>query len=148
MTQPAAPEIMRADPRTRRRAIVIVLTAAALGTVLIGWLLPAFQGALLEARATGRISGRAICLSFLGLLVLVAAGVIASGVNIWRIGSRAVRSAQFPPPGMMVMRDTPIVRGQRAIALGRVQRILGLLLLACAMALLALSGYAGAVLLF
>jgi hypothetical protein len=116
--------------------------------VSIGWLLPAVQRVLLEARAMGRIRSRTICLAFLAFLVLLAAAVIVSGVNIFRLGSRAIRSEQFPPPGMAVLRDTRIVRGARAVTLGRVQRVLGVLLICCAVALLALSGYAGAVLLF
>jgi len=144
MTTPAGPPvILRADPALRRRAVLLLAGAAVAGTVMIGWLLPLARLALLEARATGRIRSRTICLSFLGLLVLLAVAVIGSGVNVFRLGSRAIGSGQFPPPGLAVMRDTRVVYGRRAIMLGRVQRMLGVLLMACAVALLGLAAYAG-----
>ena len=148
MTGSPATEILRADPVMRRRAMLMLVGGAVVGTASVGWLLPALQRVLLEAKLTGRIRSRTICLAFLGLLVLLAAAVVASGVNVFRLGSRAISSEQFPPPGQKVLRDTPVVRGRRAVALGRVQRILGVLLICCAVALLALSGYAAAVLLF
>ncbi|MEX0907389.1 MAG: hypothetical protein WD054_03585, partial [Gemmatimonadota bacterium] len=84
---------------------------------------------------------RMACLAAGGLIAVLGAGVIASGLNMVGIGTRVVRSGRFPPEGMRVLRDTRVVTGRGARALGHVQRALGVLLIACAAVLLGLSGY-------
>ena len=78
---------------------------------------------------------------------MLVAPVSIAGVSMIRTAKLTVDSAQFPAPGAKVIRDTRILRGSRAVALGRVQRILGALLVACALALLALCTYAAILLL-
>jgi hypothetical protein len=116
--------------------------ATVLGSTFIGWIWPLIRGALLQARETGQISGRTICVGFLGFVAALVAPVIYTGVHVRRIGQRALDNEQFPPPGIRVIRDTHVMRGAQARNLGRVQRVLGLLLITCALALLGLSAYA------
>jgi hypothetical protein len=96
---------------------------------------------LLAAKASGRVPGRWICLGFLGLVTILALGVTGMGVNFIGLARRAIAHQQLPPPGVKVIRDTRVLRGPRAVAIARVQGILGLLLIACSLALLALSAY-------
>ncbi len=144
---PRPPEIVLADPRLRRNALLTIVGATVLGSLFIGWLWPLIRDALLHARQTGQISGRAICLGFLGFVAALVAPLIFISVHALRVGQRAVDSEQFPPPGMRVIRDTRVVRGAQARIIGRVQRVLGLLLIICALALLGLSAYAASFLL-
>ena len=141
------PEMIPADPRLRRNALLILLGGTVIGSAFIVWVLPQIQDVLLNARATGQVSARTICLGFVGVIAMLVAPVSIAGVSVIRTAKLTVDSAQFPAPGAKVIRDTRILRGSRAVTLGRVQRILGALLVACALALLALCTYAAILLL-
>jgi hypothetical protein len=138
-----APEILRADPGRRRTAILIVFLALVLGTIGIGWGLPALQQWVWSDTGLGRVSrARTVCLAFGGVIVLTAAAVIGSGFRMARFGRTAVLSQRFPPPGMPVFRDTPQASGRPAIILGRLYRGTGFLIAGLGAALLVLGGYA------
>jgi hypothetical protein len=141
------PTILRADPRYRFRALATLACVTAVGAVSIGWLLPMVEMWLLQERSAGRIPGRAICLGFVGLVALLALPVSLVGLNVMRMGRRAMEYKQFPPPGTKVIRDSRILRGPHAVTLARAQRVLGFLLVLCALALLGLSSYAASVVL-
>ena len=147
MTDETPPTFLPADLRHRYQALVTLVGASALGAITIGWLWPMARLWLLEERAAGRIPARAICLGFLVLVGLLALPVIFVGVSVMRTGQSAIALQQFPPPGMKVIRDTRVLRGVRAVTLGRAQRVLGLLLILCALALFGLSTYAASFLL-
>lgn len=73
------------------------------------------------------------------LLRLVASGVCVSltGAGAWMLwlSARAVRAAQFPPPGAALVRDTRLAVGERARRIGWGGMIAALLLLALGVAL-------------
>ena len=141
------PDVVPADPRLRRNALLILLRGTGIASAFIIWVLPEIQEVVLNARATGQVSARAICLGFVGVVATLVAPVSIAGVSVIRTAKLTVDSAQFPAPGEKVIRDTRILRGSRAVAIGRVQRFLGGLLVACALALLALCTYAAILLL-
>ena len=59
---------------------------------------------------------------FIAALVLFVAALPLLGVAIYlfRTGTAILRCRRFPPPGMDVVRDTPILTGRAAILRGRV----------------------------
>lgn len=137
------PELIRADPAMRRKAILIVLAALVLGTIGIVWGLPALESWVRADTFQGRVSrARVVCLTFGGIIVLLAAAVIGSGRRISRFGKAAVDLGRFPPPGMPVLRDSVAVTGRTATILGQAYRGIGIALAVLGAALLALGGYA------
>lgn len=88
------------------------------------------------------------------LAVIEAAAVTAFlsvmplGIYLWSLGLRIARSRQFPPPGMKVIRDTPLTIGGPAMLRGKLLVFLALLLIILGLsgavyAHMALSGLAG-----
>jgi len=65
-------------------------------------------------------------LVFLVLPALLLAPLLALAVYLWALGGRVVRAREFPPPGLRVIRDTPIVTGERAVSRGRLFKVLAL----------------------
>lgn len=126
--------VLRADPRLRRTTLAIVGTAAIAAVFGMAWFqhwltgigaLPGTDLLILRLRRkiALALTGSAICLA---LLAWYAA----------HKGTRAVQLRQWPLPGVRVLRDTPIRRGDPAQRLGRRLQI-------CALLLLVLAGIAG-----
>ena len=126
-------EVVRGDPALRRRVLlagpfVLALGVAALATaprasrLLILWL-PEPEG------------GRHAVLAMLGFTAPFTLMAWLVGAEAARRSWQTLRSHRFPPPGMRVMRDTPVVRAGPAHLLG-----------ACGLGLAALLLLAGSVL--
>jgi hypothetical protein len=139
-TAAPAPDIIRADPRLRRLALLMVLGTAVLGGAAIEWLLP-WANATVEEAVRGGMPRSVVCKSTLGVLSGFALMVAAFGVHTARVGRRVALAAEFPLPGTRVIRDTPVLRGRTAVLLGRSQTFLGNALVVLAAALLALTAY-------
>jgi hypothetical protein len=125
-------EIQRADPRLRRIAgllfVALVLACAVALLALQSWL----SGVAQAARSTAQVQllaafGSLVGISCLALLVLA--------IYLWRIAARVLAAQQFPPPGMRVVRDTPVLRGAAALRRGRIIQGIGGLLVLCSLAL-------------
>ncbi len=118
-------DVQRADPKLRVTALAVVIVALVLGVVL--WFvsqrwfaglkhLPAAvaQAQLLTAFAWTFGSG---CVAIMGLAVF-----------LWRSGMGVRRAAQWPLPGSRVVRDTQVLRGDAAVARGRLMQVAGVVL--------------------
>jgi hypothetical protein len=56
----------------------------------------------------------------IAVLTLITVGpVLGLAGYCWHLGQRILRAAQYPPPGLRVVRDTPIVTGDAARRRGR-----------------------------
>jgi hypothetical protein len=109
-------ELRQADPRARRTALVIVGAGILVGVLL----LVAADSArpTFEAWVNADLPTRSRLVAA-ALILLMTGPAIAMSVYLWRLGTRAVRSQQFPPPGLRVARDTPVVTGDAAARAGR-----------------------------
>lgn len=133
-----APEVHRADPAERKRTLILLGIVTLFGVLLIigvqhelanirGWLASG------EVRyATGQFQN----LARFAFALLGAAGV-AIGVLVARGAHAVVRQQRYPHAGARLIRDRPVLRGTRAVLLGR----LGYLLAAA----FAIVGVGGAV---
>ena len=121
-------EVQKADPEARRKAILVVIFAAALG----GLLLSGFDhfGAMFrewlttDPAETPRRAKLALSVSILVLSV----PVIAFAIYIWRFGAKVLRVQQFPPPAFRVIHDTPVLRGPAAVTRGHVIQVVAVCL--------------------
>ena len=64
---------------------------------------------------------------FLLLAAILTGPLIAVAVYVWTLGKKIIRVREFPPPGLRVLRDTPIIMGEKAIARGRLLQVLAVI---------------------
>jgi len=111
-------EFQPADRQARRRALLLLVTAAGLGCV-----------AILSRDGIARAVGLRIDLVRWLLPAVFAGSAVAAALWAWRLGARIVASGRFPPPGTPVVRRTPILTGDSAKRRGRALQWLGVTLL-------------------
>ena len=121
--------VVKADPRTRRRAMVLVLCAMAAGLALIVWGLPRYKNYVEGLDWQAALNTIRYTLAALFLLVL------PGGAYLFHLGGRVMKAGQYPPPGMKVFRDTAITTGSAAR-----RRAVSILVLAALMMGLGLCG--------
>lgn len=130
-------DILRADKRLRTLTLVVLAVAVALALLGMAW----FRHWLQDI---GNLPGTDLLI--VRLRRMIALALTGSGVCLallaWysaHIGSRAIRSQQWPLPGARVIRDTPFRRGPAAIRLGRQLQVWAIVLLLMALATGAVS---------
>ena len=127
-------EIQRADPRARRRALLIVACATVAGPTLIA-LAEQYRPVLEDwvTRDPDHVPAR-LKLGFATLAVAVSGPLLGCAAYVWRLGRSIVRAEKFPPPGRAVVRDTVVMRGSAARRRGRLIQLIAaaLALVACA----------------
>jgi hypothetical protein len=114
--------------------VVLLATAPRATRILVFW--------LQESPDAGRHAVLAM-LAFAAPFTLAAWLV---GVDAVRRSMRTIRARRFPPPGMRVVRDTPVLRGRMAHVFGMVGLSLGASLLVAGTLLPLIAYRIGAVL--
>jgi hypothetical protein len=122
-------DVQRADPKLRVAALVGVILIFVLGAVL--WVM--LQRWLTELKQVPASAAQAQLLTaFAWAFGSVCVAVIWLATSLWRSGIAIRRAAQWPLPGSRVVRDTPVLRGEAAVARGRLMQVSGVVLFLCA----------------
>lgn len=114
-------DIQKGDASLRRVTIAFVVAGAVVGAALIALATayrPAFEDWLKEdLRARARL--------VMGALAVATAGpVLGLSGYMWIFGRRIIRAERYPPPGLRVTHDTPVVIGDVARRRGRLLQVL------------------------
>jgi hypothetical protein len=119
-------DIRRADPAVRRHALVVLVVGACAGVLLI--MVFGLRPTILRdwILAEPAASAQRVKVAFLLLAALVLAPLLAFAAYLWSFGTKVLRASEFPPPGLRVVRDTPVITGEQAISRGRLFRVLAL----------------------
>jgi hypothetical protein len=121
-------EVQKADPEARRKALLVVILAAAIGGLLISafehFREPFREWLLSDPSETARRGKLTVYVS----AFILSGPLIGFALYLWLLGARVLRAQQFPPAGYRVIRDTPIVRGPAAVTRGQVIQVLALVL--------------------
>jgi hypothetical protein len=121
-------EIRRADPAARRQAVWLLMV----GTLVGGLLILAFERYRRPLRewmgSDPRDAAHRIKLALVLLAVLLSAPGVAFAAYLWAFGAKVLRAQQCPPPGYLVIRDTPVVGGRAATMRGHAFQILAICL--------------------
>ena len=128
MNRASSPPVRPADPAARRRAVIAVAAATVAGAVLIAgqpWYREPLRAWLLDQPA--ETDARARLLLF-GAGAVVVGPLLIFAIYLWRLGARVIAGREFPPRDYAVVRDTPIVTGESAVAHGRGLRAIAILL--------------------
>jgi hypothetical protein len=118
-------DIQRADPSARRTALVIVAAAFVLGGIAVP--LANLFGPGIDSWFAADFENRAS--EVLRLTALVTSGsAILMAAYLWWVGHRIVRSRRYPPPGLPMLYDTPVLTGVPAESRGRLMRTVALVI--------------------
>jgi hypothetical protein len=135
-------EIVKGDPGLRRILLGMGLGLAVAGTLALTMAADAVTAiASLSQRSRGE--ALALLAAFVAPFVLLA---VAGGLDALGRSRRTLREGRFPPSGMRMVRDTPVIRGPLARVLGLLGGVLGTLLLVGALLLVATTYRMGRVL--
>jgi hypothetical protein len=125
-----------AGPGAKRLALTIWVILALAGSVVIWWL-TSYLNDLTELARTDHAAAIALFKNRVlpAFVVTVLIGV-AGGVLLMRQGLQVVRTREFPPAGMPMIRDTPRTHGRGAVIVGWLLSAIGFLLAAVPLAML------------
>src|SRR5215468_4564944 len=119
-------EARRADAAARRTAALVLVAGTCVGALLLV-AFTRYRVALSDwVLADPRSSAQRVKLVLLLPAAVLLAPLVALAVYLWALGGKVVRTREFPPPGLRVIRDTPIVTGERAVSRGRLLKVLAL----------------------
>jgi hypothetical protein len=131
-------DLLPADPKAQRTAIIVWAIAAVAGTAAVWWL-SSYLDSLTELARTDRAASLALFRSRVlpALMVVVLVSVIC-GALLLRQGLRIVRSRQFPLDGTRLISPTRRSTGRPAQLIGGALAITGLLMAAAPLIVLSL----------
>jgi hypothetical protein len=138
-------DVVRGDPTLRRRTLLVLPVLLALGVVALATAPRASRLLILWLQQAPDARERAV-LAMLGFAAPFTLIAWLMGVGTVRRAVQTLRARRFPPPGMRVARDTPVLRGRTARLLGVVGFVLGATLLTAGTVLPILAYRIGAVL--
>jgi len=121
-------EIQKADPEARRRVVLVIVFGTAAGALLIagfGYFRDVFHGWLTSDPAETAFRAR---LAIGVAAALLAAPLVGCAAYLWLLGAKVLRAQRFPPPGLGVVRDTPVVAGTAAVTRGHVMQVVAVCL--------------------
>jgi hypothetical protein len=117
-------EVHKGDPNAARTALTIVVGGTLVGALLI-WALSGRQSQLeiwVEQNRSTRLP------MAIGAVALLSVGpVLGFAVYFWSLGQRVIHAQRYPPPGLRVVHDTPVVVGDLAVRRGQWIRTLAAL---------------------
>lgn len=118
--------LRRADPTARRTVALLLVVGTCMGALLLvafaRYRIPLSDWMLADPGS----SAQRVKMVFRVLVALLLAPLLALAAYLWSLGGKVVRAREFPPPGLRVIRDTPIVTGERAVSRGRLLKVLAL----------------------
>lgn len=120
-------EIIHADKNYRRRlirrTIITYLLCFLIGSILILWGLRRTQEYL------GKLDCKTAYLVIKVAIIFIFLSILPLAIYFLRFGQRIIESKQLPLPGAKVIRDTKVIRGERAMVRGRMVIVLSLLMI-------------------
>ena len=121
-------DLQRADPAARRKAIIIIIISAIVGSLLI-LTFESYQAQLYDWLLSdhGKLEYR-LRILFTLAAVFGAIPLFAFSAYLWSLSCKVSNSQRYPLPGQRVIRDTPIHEGQATKTRVRVLKTLAVFL--------------------
>ena len=126
--QPDQP-VVPGDPRLRQWTLLLAAAMLLTGLAAL-WLLRTALADLeqLAQRDLPAAVNRTLRL-VMGIAVLGSAGMVGCAAWLWFLARKIRRSGRFPPPGMKVIKDTPLRQGPQAQSMAARAQVAAVLLL-------------------
>jgi hypothetical protein len=125
MNTSSSQEILKAAPAARRNAILSGIVAVIFGILFLTWFMPLFLEYLDTLPTNESIR---IAISSIALLSVIPLSI---GLFFLKQGLKILKAESFPPPGTKVLRDTPIIKGEKARWRGKVLIVVLIIILVC-----------------
>ncbi len=127
MTDTPQPEIVPADTKQRRLALLAVLIIAVAGAAVLWWLDRHIAG--IQQLAKDDLPAAIEKARNLVAVAVFCLGLSLVGIGLWlfRLGVQINRAGRFPPPGVKLVRDTVVRTGLQARALANAALLASLL---------------------
>jgi len=123
-------DLLPADPRARRTALIVWAIGAIVGTVAVWWL-ASYLDTLTELARTDREASLELFRTrVLPALMVVVVVAVVSGALLVRSGIQIIRGGQFPTVDAKLIRPTRRRTGRAARAIGMFVAFVGFLLAA------------------
>ena len=139
-TSPMMNTTVPADPRLRKRALIVVLSALLTGVIFLYFFHGFLRGVEVLATASPQLAFEK--LNFIRTaahgVTLVSATALASLLGY--VAFRVYRAEQWPPPGWRVVWDMPIRTGRHATVVAVFMLVLALAALVYGTVIVSLSG--------
>ena len=103
-------DVQRADAAARRRALILLLVAATMGTIALAWIHS--QAEVIEEMAEVDLDAaieRTVTMVRI-VAALTSLPLVLFAAYAYRLAMKTRASSRFPPDGVPVVRDTPVLR--------------------------------------
>ena len=114
-------DIIRADKKYRNKALGLLFLLGLLSILIIIWGLPSGMEYLRH------LDHQTAFLIIDLVLVFIVLSMVPLGIFLLRLSRKILKHECFPPPGMKVIKDTPIVRGKKAKIKGQIVLFISIL---------------------
>ena len=114
-------DIIRADKKYRQKALCLLFLLGLLGILIILWGLPS------GIEYLKRLDPQTAFLIIDLVLVFIMLSMVPIGIFLFRVSRKILKHECFPPAGMKVIKDTPIVRGKKAKMKGQILLFISIL---------------------
>lgn len=111
-------DVCRTHLDDRHHAVLLLSVAAVVGALLI----LAFERYRIPLRDW--ILAQRMQFIFLVVATLLLVPLLTLAAYLWSVGAKVLRAREFPLPGHRVIRDTPVIVGEAAVARARQLKVL------------------------
>jgi len=111
-------EVIKADKEYRRKIIALSALLAVVGLVILVWIFP------LNPEALKDLEGETIFFIVKVLTVFLMLCSVTMGLYFFRFSKKILKHEQIPPPGVKVIKDTPVIRGKGARVRGYILQVI------------------------
>ena len=116
-------QIIKADKAYRNKILTIITALVVLIFVIGEFGMPVFKNQLMQMKTEKAAKIIEI------ITTIVSLAMFFPAIYLFRLGKKIIINEQMPPPNMKVIKDTQIVKGEKAKSMGRVLQITAALLI-------------------
>lgn len=122
MSEPSHKKIVKADRGLRKRAVVIFVGTLIVGLVLLHYVQTFLQDVDNLVDVSPQRAMDRLLTAFRLVMIAMVLGFVAFALYLLRLSFGALRSQQFPPPGIGLIKNDQILTGEKA----KIRGIVGL----------------------
>ncbi len=120
-------KIVKTDSNFRKKILLITLLLVVAGIVFIFYFQNYLTGLKLLAEEYPELALQRIIYSMKIIIFMLMIIFAGAGIYFLRLGILTIKTSQFPPPGIKVIKDTRLIEGKNAVRKGVIIIILSLL---------------------